>query len=154
MFWDSLLFHLFRRHVFFMNSCNLEVKDVRLSSAVLCVSSCPEEQLDTLEELQLFADNNGRHWGMGARSSPSGGEPQWGNHRGVPGADPDETAYPDTAFSAKLEIVLLVAASSCTDKALNVFSWACVLSFRLIWNSSETLAVLCSLPGSGLPYGA
>lgn len=44
-----------------MNSCNLEVKDVRLSSAVLCVSSCPEEQLDTLEELQLFADNNGRH---------------------------------------------------------------------------------------------
>ncbi|XP_034509836.1 choline transporter-like protein 3 isoform X4 [Ailuropoda melanoleuca] len=42
-----------------MNSCNLEVKDVRLSSAVLCVSSCPEEQLDTLEEVQLFADNNG-----------------------------------------------------------------------------------------------
>ncbi|XP_040482939.1 choline transporter-like protein 3 isoform X2 [Ursus maritimus] len=48
-----------KKHVFFMNSCNLEVKDVRLSSAVLCVSSCPEEQLDTLEELQLFADNNG-----------------------------------------------------------------------------------------------
>ncbi|EFB21381.1 hypothetical protein PANDA_006343, partial [Ailuropoda melanoleuca] len=48
-----------KKHVFFMNSCNLEVKDVRLSSAVLCVSSCPEEQLDTLEEVQLFADNNG-----------------------------------------------------------------------------------------------
>ncbi|XP_029804468.1 choline transporter-like protein 3 isoform X2 [Suricata suricatta] len=48
-----------KKHVFFMNSCNLEVKDVRLSSTVLCVSHCPEEQLDTLEEVQLFADNNG-----------------------------------------------------------------------------------------------
>ncbi|XP_070223739.1 choline transporter-like protein 3 isoform X4 [Bos mutus] len=46
-------------HVFFMNSCNLEVKDVRLSSTVLCVSSCPEEQLDTLEEVQLFANTSG-----------------------------------------------------------------------------------------------
>ncbi|GAB5575278.1 choline transporter-like protein 3 [Prionailurus iriomotensis] len=48
-----------KRHVFFMNSCNPEVKDVRLSSTILCVSSCPEEQLDTLEEVQLFADKNG-----------------------------------------------------------------------------------------------
>ncbi|XP_039084379.1 choline transporter-like protein 3 isoform X2 [Hyaena hyaena] len=48
-----------KKHVFFMNSCNLEVKDVRLSSTILCVSHCPEEQLDTLEEVQLFADNNG-----------------------------------------------------------------------------------------------
>uniref|UniRef100_A0A8C7BJ26 Choline transporter-like protein n=1 Tax=Neovison vison TaxID=452646 RepID=A0A8C7BJ26_NEOVI len=48
-----------KKHVFFMNSCHLEVKDVRLSSTVLCVASCPGEQLDTLEEVQLFADNNG-----------------------------------------------------------------------------------------------
>ncbi|XP_004378824.1 choline transporter-like protein 3 isoform X4 [Trichechus manatus latirostris] len=48
-----------KKHVFFMNSCNLEIKDVRLNSIVLCVSSCPEEQLDTLEEVQLFANNNG-----------------------------------------------------------------------------------------------
>ncbi|XP_006057621.3 choline transporter-like protein 3 isoform X1 [Bubalus bubalis] len=48
-----------KKHVFFMNSCNLEVKDVRLSSTVLCVSSCPEEQLDTLEEVQLFANTSG-----------------------------------------------------------------------------------------------
>ncbi|KAK2492290.1 hypothetical protein MC885_004233 [Smutsia gigantea] len=48
-----------KKHVFFMNSCNLDVKDVRLSSTILCVSSCPEEQLDTLEEVQLFANNNG-----------------------------------------------------------------------------------------------
>ncbi|KAI5243797.1 Choline Transporter-Like Protein 3 [Manis pentadactyla] len=48
-----------KKHVFFMNSCNLDVKDVKLSSTVLCISSCPEEQLDTLEEVQLFANNNG-----------------------------------------------------------------------------------------------
>lgn len=60
-----LLFHLPPRHVFFMNSCNLEVKDVRLSSIVLCVSSCPEEQLDTLEEVQLFANTSGGYQKMG-----------------------------------------------------------------------------------------
>ncbi|KAB0364145.1 hypothetical protein FD754_008301 [Muntiacus muntjak] len=48
-----------KKHVFFMNSCNLEVRDVRLGSTVLCVSSCPEEQLDTLEEVQLFANTSG-----------------------------------------------------------------------------------------------
>ncbi|XP_008579641.1 PREDICTED: choline transporter-like protein 3 [Galeopterus variegatus] len=48
-----------KKHVFFMNSCNLEVKDARLSSTALCVSSCPEEQLDTLEEVQLFANTSG-----------------------------------------------------------------------------------------------
>ncbi|XP_025728021.2 choline transporter-like protein 3 isoform X4 [Callorhinus ursinus] len=48
-----------KKHVFFMNSCNPEVKDVRLNSTILCVSRCPEEQLSTLEEVQLFADNNG-----------------------------------------------------------------------------------------------
>ncbi|XP_022408999.1 choline transporter-like protein 3 isoform X3 [Delphinapterus leucas] len=48
-----------KKHVFFMNSCNLEVKDVRFSSTILCVSSCPEEQLNTLEEVQLFANTTG-----------------------------------------------------------------------------------------------
>ncbi|XP_023438357.2 choline transporter-like protein 3 isoform X1 [Dasypus novemcinctus] len=48
-----------KKHVFFMDSCNQDVKDVRLSSIVLCVSSCPEQQLDTLEEVQLFADTSG-----------------------------------------------------------------------------------------------
>ncbi|XP_036688715.1 choline transporter-like protein 3 isoform X3 [Balaenoptera musculus] len=48
-----------KKHVFFMNSCNLEVKDVRFSSPILCVSSCPEEQLNTLEEVQLFANTSG-----------------------------------------------------------------------------------------------
>ncbi|XP_007534060.2 choline transporter-like protein 3 isoform X2 [Erinaceus europaeus] len=48
-----------KKHVFFMNSCNLDIKDMKLGSIVLCVSSCPEEQLNTLEEIQLFANING-----------------------------------------------------------------------------------------------
>lgn len=84
-----------------MNSCNPEVKDVRLSSTILCVSSCPEEQLDTLEEVQLFADKNGRHQGTGLALPPEGG-----NHSGVTCADLGETDSPGTAFSAKLEIVI------------------------------------------------
>ncbi|XP_066103200.1 choline transporter-like protein 3 isoform X1 [Saccopteryx bilineata] len=48
-----------RKHVFFMNSCHLEVRDGRLSSTALCVSRCPGEQLDTLEEVQLFANSSG-----------------------------------------------------------------------------------------------
>lgn len=64
---DILLpFYLPPRHVFFMNSCNLEVRDVRLGSTVLCVSSCPEEQLDTLEEVQLFANTSGGYRRLGS----------------------------------------------------------------------------------------
>lgn len=47
------------RHVFFMNACNLEAKDKGIGPTALCVSSCPEKQLDTLEEIQLFANING-----------------------------------------------------------------------------------------------
>uniref|UniRef100_F6RU03 Choline transporter-like protein n=1 Tax=Monodelphis domestica TaxID=13616 RepID=F6RU03_MONDO len=48
-----------KKHVFFMNSCYLELKDLQINSIALCVSSCPEQQLDTLEDVQLFAKNNG-----------------------------------------------------------------------------------------------
>ncbi|XP_036046742.1 choline transporter-like protein 3 isoform X1 [Onychomys torridus] len=48
-----------KKHVFFMNACDLDVKDRWLGPTALCVSSCPEKQLDTLEEVQLFADTNG-----------------------------------------------------------------------------------------------
>ncbi|XP_014438545.1 choline transporter-like protein 3 isoform X2 [Tupaia chinensis] len=48
-----------KKHVFFMNSCNPEVKGLRLGTIALCVSSCPEEQLNTLEEVQLFANTSG-----------------------------------------------------------------------------------------------
>ncbi|ELV11957.1 Choline transporter-like protein 3 [Tupaia chinensis] len=47
-----------KKHVFFMNSCNPEVKGLRLGTIALCVSSCPEEQLNTLEEVQLFANTS------------------------------------------------------------------------------------------------
>ncbi|XP_038601824.1 choline transporter-like protein 3 isoform X4 [Tachyglossus aculeatus] len=48
-----------KKHVFFMNSCNLEIKDQKINSIALCVSSCPQEQLNSLEEIQGFAKNNG-----------------------------------------------------------------------------------------------
>ncbi|KAL1772071.1 choline transporter 3 isoform X2 [Sigmodon hispidus] len=48
-----------KKHVFFMNACDLEVKEKWPGPIALCVSSCPEKQLDTLEEVQLFADING-----------------------------------------------------------------------------------------------
>uniref|UniRef100_F7D5R7 Choline transporter-like protein n=1 Tax=Ornithorhynchus anatinus TaxID=9258 RepID=F7D5R7_ORNAN len=48
-----------KKHVFFMNSCNLEIKDQKINSIALCVSSCPQEQLNSLAEIQSFAKNNG-----------------------------------------------------------------------------------------------
>jgi hypothetical protein len=43
------------------------------------VSSCPEEQLNTLEEVQLFANTNGRHQGAGPRPLPNAlGRVTWG----------------------------------------------------------------------------
>ncbi|XP_055962561.1 choline transporter-like protein 3 isoform X2 [Sorex fumeus] len=48
-----------KKHVFFLNACNLDTNNVQLGSIVLCVTSCPEEQLDTLEEIQLFANSTG-----------------------------------------------------------------------------------------------
>lgn len=62
------------RHVFFMDSCHLQVQAGRPGPTALCVSSCPDEQLDTLEEVQLFANRSGRHraWGWG-RAPPGAG---------------------------------------------------------------------------------
>ncbi|XP_037008950.2 choline transporter-like protein 3 [Artibeus jamaicensis] len=48
-----------KKHVFFMDSCHLEVKAGWPGPTALCVSSCPDEQLDTLEEVQLFANKSG-----------------------------------------------------------------------------------------------
>ncbi|XP_073213100.1 choline transporter-like protein 3 isoform X3 [Lepidochelys kempii] len=47
-----------KKHVFFLNSCGLEIKNLKINSIALCVSSCPQEQLNTLEDIQLFAKNN------------------------------------------------------------------------------------------------
>ncbi|KAM5294661.1 choline transporter-like protein 3 isoform 2-T2 [Glossophaga mutica] len=48
-----------KRHVFSMNSCHREVEAGRPGPTTLCVSVCPDEQLDTLEEVQLFANKSG-----------------------------------------------------------------------------------------------
>ncbi|XP_076193899.1 choline transporter-like protein 3 isoform X2 [Aptenodytes patagonicus] len=48
-----------KKYVFFLNSCSLELQSLKLSSVSLCVSSCPQEQLNSLEDLQSFARNNG-----------------------------------------------------------------------------------------------
>lgn len=47
------------RYVFFLNSCSLEIQSTKVSSLSLCVSSCPQHQLNSLEDLQSFARNNG-----------------------------------------------------------------------------------------------
>ncbi|NXN11075.1 CTL3 protein, partial [Indicator maculatus] len=48
-----------KKYVFFLNLCSLETQSFKISSLSLCVSSCPEEQLNSLEDLQSFARNNG-----------------------------------------------------------------------------------------------
>ncbi|XP_010172561.2 choline transporter-like protein 3, partial [Antrostomus carolinensis] len=48
-----------KKFVFFLNPCSLETQSLKISSLSLCVSSCPQEQLDSLEDLQSFARNNG-----------------------------------------------------------------------------------------------
>ncbi|XP_053100946.1 choline transporter-like protein 3 isoform X2 [Hemicordylus capensis] len=47
-----------KKYVFFLKSCDLEIKNLRVNSVALCVSSCPQEQLNSLEDIQLFAKNN------------------------------------------------------------------------------------------------
>uniref|UniRef100_A0A8C5R2W5 Choline transporter-like protein n=1 Tax=Leptobrachium leishanense TaxID=445787 RepID=A0A8C5R2W5_9ANUR len=48
-----------RKYVFFMDSCNLEIRNLKINSIALCVSSCPQEQLTSLDDLYLFAKHNG-----------------------------------------------------------------------------------------------
>ncbi|XP_068808530.1 choline transporter-like protein 3 isoform X6 [Struthio camelus] len=50
-----------KKYVFFLNSCRLEMQSLKISSVSLCVSSCPQEQLNSLEDIQSFARNNGSH---------------------------------------------------------------------------------------------
>ncbi|XP_023787799.1 choline transporter-like protein 3 isoform X2 [Cyanistes caeruleus] len=47
-----------KKYVFFLNSCSLEIQRHKISSLSLCVSSCPQQQLNSLEDLQSFARNN------------------------------------------------------------------------------------------------
>ncbi|XP_072918826.1 choline transporter-like protein 3 isoform X3 [Hemitrygon akajei] len=47
-----------RKYVFFLNTCNMDFTDHKINSLSICVSSCPQEQLNDLEEIKLFAQNN------------------------------------------------------------------------------------------------
>ncbi|XP_030061800.1 choline transporter-like protein 3 [Microcaecilia unicolor] len=48
-----------KKHIFFLNSCSMDIRN--RSSIALCVSSCPQEQLNTLEDVQTFAKNSGSY---------------------------------------------------------------------------------------------
>ncbi|XP_054420665.1 choline transporter-like protein 3 isoform X1 [Pteronotus mesoamericanus] len=48
-----------KKHVFFLSSCHLEAEPGQPGPTALCVSRCPDEKLDTLEEVQLFANRSG-----------------------------------------------------------------------------------------------
>ncbi|XP_053550022.1 choline transporter-like protein 3 isoform X2 [Bombina bombina] len=50
-----------RKHVFFLDSCNLEIRNFKINSIALCISSCPQEQLNTLQDIELFAKKNGSY---------------------------------------------------------------------------------------------
>ncbi|XP_072129587.1 choline transporter-like protein 3 isoform X1 [Mobula birostris] len=50
-----------RRYVFFLNTCNVDFTDHKINSMSICVSSCPQEQLNDLEEIKLFAQYNGSY---------------------------------------------------------------------------------------------
>ncbi|XP_078074966.1 choline transporter-like protein 3 isoform X2 [Mustelus asterias] len=48
-----------RKHVFFLNTCNVDIKNHKINSLSICVSDCPQEELNGLEELKHFAESNG-----------------------------------------------------------------------------------------------
>nr|XP_033772189.1 choline transporter-like protein 3 isoform X2 [Geotrypetes seraphini] len=50
-----------KKHIFFFNSCSLEIRNSNINAIALCVSSCPQEQLNTLEDVQTFAKNSGSY---------------------------------------------------------------------------------------------
>ncbi|XP_072366646.1 choline transporter-like protein 3 isoform X1 [Scyliorhinus torazame] len=50
-----------RKHVFFLNTCNVDIKNHKINSLSICVSGCPQEQLNGLEELKHFAQYNGSY---------------------------------------------------------------------------------------------
>ncbi|XP_051868574.1 choline transporter-like protein 3 isoform X2 [Pristis pectinata] len=50
-----------RKRVFFLNTCNMDFTDHKINSLSICVSSCPQEQLNGLEEIKHFAQYNGSY---------------------------------------------------------------------------------------------
>ncbi|XP_029473354.1 choline transporter-like protein 3 isoform X2 [Rhinatrema bivittatum] len=50
-----------KKYIFFLDSCSLEIRNLKISSIALCVSGCPPKQLNTLEEVQTFAKDSGSY---------------------------------------------------------------------------------------------
>ncbi|XP_028661666.1 choline transporter-like protein 1 [Erpetoichthys calabaricus] len=48
-----------RKYVFFLDPCNIDLVHRKIKSIALCVSKCPSIRLDTLAEVQKFAEVNG-----------------------------------------------------------------------------------------------
>uniref|UniRef100_A0A4W4E9I5 Choline transporter-like protein n=1 Tax=Electrophorus electricus TaxID=8005 RepID=A0A4W4E9I5_ELEEL len=50
-----------KKYVFFLDPCNVDVVRRKIKSMALCVSSCPEAELQTYEDLKKFAESNGSY---------------------------------------------------------------------------------------------
>ncbi|XP_078264396.1 choline transporter-like protein 3 [Rhinoraja longicauda] len=50
-----------RKHVFFLNTCNMDFTEHKINSLSICVSSCPQEELNGLQEIKHFAQYNGSY---------------------------------------------------------------------------------------------
>ncbi|KAI4833120.1 hypothetical protein KUCAC02_016037 [Chaenocephalus aceratus] len=49
------------KYVFFLDPCNLDLINRKIKSLALCVSKCPAAELQTYNDVKLFALNNGSH---------------------------------------------------------------------------------------------
>lgn len=47
------------RFVFFLDPCNIDLVKRKIRSVALCVSACPEAQLQTYDDLRKFSETNG-----------------------------------------------------------------------------------------------
>ncbi|XP_069795185.1 choline transporter-like protein 3 isoform X2 [Narcine bancroftii] len=50
-----------RKHVFFLNTCKMDFTDQKINSLSICVSTCPQEHLNGLEDIKHFAQYNGSY---------------------------------------------------------------------------------------------
>lgn len=48
------------RYVFFLDPCNIDLLKRKIKSIALCVSKCPEVQLQSYDDLKKFSETNGK----------------------------------------------------------------------------------------------
>ncbi|NP_001085247.1 choline transporter-like protein 1 isoform X1 [Xenopus laevis] len=58
-FINSGLDHSNNKYVFFLDPCKLDLVNRKIKSIALCVSECPREELQTLNDVKKFAETNG-----------------------------------------------------------------------------------------------